>query len=299
MNYYDVRGYFVEHIKNLLGVTNFTVYSRRRWHSFEKLIFRKKYTADDIIDCLKKAGVPSGRPLVVHSAMGAFYNYKGTANELIDKLLEFIGTEGTLCMPAYPNDKFNTGIVFDVRSSKSAAGYLSEIFRKYPNVRRSLNQLHSVCALGRDAEYITSEHHLSDICFDEHSPYQKIEKLGGFTVNLGMPKWYVGTAEHICEAKLYGKVPYFTEKFRIEKEYTYLDYDGNVFKHKMHSSSDLQYLRQKSPRIIDKYFDKSKYTRIKLSNIWITVFDIQYLSEKLSDLAQKGITIYKTPKFFY
>lgn len=298
MNYYEIKGFIVERIKGFLGVGNFTVYSRRRWQKVEKMFFRKKYTADDIIDCLKKAGVPSGKPLVVHSSMSAFYNYRGTVNELIDKLIDFIGPEGTLCMPAYPYDKYNTEIVFDVRSSKSAAGYLSEVFRQYPNVCRSLNQLHSVCALGRDAEYITSEHHMSDICFDEHSPYQKIEELGGFTVNLGMPKWYVGTAEHICEAKLYGKVPYFTEKFKIEKEYTYIDYNGSVLKHKMHSSSNLLYIRKKSPNIIDGYFDKSKYKRIRLSNIWISVFDIKYLSSRLLDLAQRGITIYKAPKFF-
>ncbi len=298
MNYYEIRGYIVERIKSLLRITNFRVYFRRRWQIFEKMFFHKKYTADDIIDCLRNAGVPSGKPLVVHSAMGAFYNYKGTANELIDKLIDFIGPEGTLCMPAYPKDKYNTDIVFDVRSSKSAAGYLSEVFRRYPNVRRSLNQLHSVCALGHDADYITGEHHLSDICFDEHSPYQKIEKLGGFTVNLGMPKWYVGTAEHICEAKLYGKLPFFTEKFRIVKEYTYLDYNGEVFKHRMHASTTLRYVRKKSTHIIDENFKKDKYKRIRLSNLWITVFDIEYLSKRLMELAMKGITIYANPHFF-
>lgn len=298
MNYYIIKSSIGHKIKNIIGISNFSLYSRRKLQKLQRLFYRKTYTADDIIACIKTAGVTSGKPIIVHSAMGTFYNYKGTANELIDKLLEFVGPEGTLCMPSYPVDKYNTGIVFDVRSSKSGAGYLTEVFRQYPNVRRSLNQLHSVCALGHDADYITREHQLSDICFDEHSPYHKIAELGGFTVNLGMPKWYVGTAEHLCEAKLYGKLSFFTEKFKIVKEFTYRTSDGDIYKHQMHATTDLLYIRSKNTRIIDNNFDKSKYKRIKLSNLWITVFDVKYLSERLTELAMDGITIYANPKFF-
>lgn len=298
MNYYDIKFDLASFIKRVFGISNLTLFARRRCHDIQKLIYHQSYTADDIIECIRQAGVPSGRPIIVHSAMSNFFNYKGTAEELIDKLLDFVGPEGTLCMPAYPFDKFNTNIVFDVRFSKSGAGYLTEVFRQYPNVQRSMNQLHSVCALGHDADFIVREHHLSDICFDEHSPYQKIAKLGGFTVNLGMPKWYVGTAEHICEAQLYGRLPFFTEKFRIVKEYTYLDYNGNVFKHKMHAGTDLQYIRKRSAHIIDDNFSSNKYKRIRLSNIWVTVFDVAYLSERLTELAMNGKTIYSNPKFF-
>lgn len=298
MNYYEVKHSVGGRIKSFLGIVNFSLFARRKWQRFQKLLYHKTYTADDIIDCIKKAGVKPGKPIIVHSAMGSFYNYRGTANELIDKLLEFVGPMGTLCMPAYPVDKFNTDIVFNVRSSKSGAGYLTEIFRQYPHVQRSLNQLHSVCALGHDADYIVKEHQLSDICFDEHSPYQKIAELGGYTINLGMPKWYVGTAEHICEAKLYGVLPFFTEKFKIQKEFTYLDYNGRIIKHKMHAATNLQYVRKKNTHIIDTYFDKSKFKRIRLSNLWITIFDVRYLSERLMELAMNGITIYANPKFF-
>jgi len=296
MNYYRIQSYLAGKIKSFLGINNLTVYLRRRKQGFQKLFYHKKYTADDIIDCLIKAGVKPGRPIVIHSAFGNFYNFKGSAEDLINKLISFVGPQGTLCMPAYPYDKFNSEIVFDVRHSESAAGYLTEVFRKYSGVKRSLNQLHSVCALGADAEYITGEHQLSRICFDEHSPYQKIAELGGYSVSLGMPKWYIGTAEHICEAKLYGVVPLFTNKFSIEKEFTYIDYDGIIFKHRMLASSNLQYVRSKSTFIVDHFFDKTKYSRVKLSNIWVTVFDIQYLSRRLEELALENKTIYASPK---
>ena len=43
-------------------------------------------------------------------------------------------------------------------------------------------------------------------------------------------------------------------------------------------------------------FDKSKYHRTKLSNIWINVFEMKYLYNRLYELAIQGKTIYKSPK---
>ena len=299
MDLYIIRSKLVRWIKNVFNISNFTVFVRRRRQDIQKLFYHQKFSADEIINVIKQSGVNPGSTIIIHSAMGNFYNYTGTAEELIDKLINYLGPKGTLCMPAYPQDKFNTSKVFDVRTAKSAAGYLTEVFRHYPNVKRSLNQLHSVCALGENADYITGEHHLSRICFDDHSPFQKIAELGGFTVNLGMPKWFVGTAEHICEAKLYGRLPFFTEKFSIEKEFSYINEKGESYKHKMLASSNLPYVRKKSIAIIDKYFDKDKYKRTRLSNMWITVFDVKYLSEKLEQLAlEERETIYETPKYF-
>lgn len=297
MDYYCLRTKIVRLLKSLFNIANFTVYTRRRKQDIQKLFYRKKYTADDIIEVIRQSGVNPGRPILVHSAMGNFYNYQGTAEELIDKLLEFVGPEGTVCMPAYPKDKFNDQQVFDVRNTKSAAGYLTEVFRNKPGVNRSLNQLHSVCALGKDAEYITKDHHKSDTSFDALSPFYRIAELEGYSISLGMPKWYVGTGEHICESELCGQIPFFMEKFKIEKEYTYIDWHSNVVKHRMKALSEKQYTRTRSTKLFDKYFDSSRYKRTQLSNIWIVVFEMKYLKDRLTELGKQGITIYSSPKF--
>lgn len=297
MNYYQIRSKVITKIKKTFGIDNFTVFVRRRKQDIQKIFYRRKYTANDIIKVLKDSGVLPGKPVLIHSAMGNFYNYQGTADELIDKLIEFVGPEGTVCMPAYPKDKFNEHKIFDVRNTKSAAGYLTEVFRNRPNVCRSLNQLHSVCALGKDAEYITKDHHLSETSFDSLSPFYKIAELDGYSISLGMPKWYVGTGEHICESILCKKIPFFAEKFKIEKEFTYIDKDSNVVKHRMKAISYKRYVRSKKTKLFDRYFDKKKYNRKKLSNIWIVVFDMKYLKDRLIELGEEGITIYSSPSF--
>lgn len=294
----NISDYLVPLVKKLFGISDMTLFLRRKKQDFEKLFFHKKYTAEDIVRCLEEMGVERGKPIIVHSSMHNFYNYNGSADELIDKLIEYVGDNGTLCMPAFPSDKYNINNIFDVKQTPSAAGYLSEVFRKRAGVKRSLNKLHSVCALGKDADIITGDHHNSEICFDKHSPFYLIGQMGGYIVNLGMPRWYVGTGEHVCEALLYNKLSFFKDKFSNTYEFTYRDEKGIEIKHTMKTRSKVPYIRRTDTKLFDMYFDSSKFKRKRLSNIWITVFDMKYLYERLSELALEGIVIYSSPKFY-
>lgn len=282
-------------IKKTFGITDLHLFLRKKKQKVEKVFYKKKYTISDIIEVMRLAGIKPGHPLVLHSAFGSMYNFVGSPDDLIDGIIDYLGPDGTLCMPAYPHDKTNNNQIFDINRTPSAAGYLTEIFRKRQGVKRSMNQLHSVCALGKDADYITSEHHKSVTCFDEHSPYYIIGKLKGYSMSIGMPKWFVGTGEHVCESLLYGTNPFFTKKFEKALDFKYLDYNGDFIKHKMYAlpHDPDEYIRAHDTAIFDNYFDKNKFKRIRLSNIWICICDMEYLYTNLMDLAQKGIYIYK------
>lgn len=287
----------VKLVKRLFRIKNFTLFCRRKKQRIEKMFYRKKYTSDDIIEIVKASGVKPGHPLIVHSAYGNLYNYQGSADELIDRLLEYLGPDGTLCMPAFPKDKYNANVVFDVNNEPSAAGYLTEVFRKKNGVKRSANKLHSVCALGKDADLITGDHHNSRICFDEHSPFYIIGQLDGYILNLGLPKWYVGTGEHVCEALLFSKLRFFQNKFSKEIEFHSILQSGEIVKYKTLTKSVTPYVRCKSTKLFDKNFKSSFYRRTKLSNIWVTLFDMKYTYTRLYELALEGKTIYVSPKY--
>lgn len=293
----SIKTEIVKTVKKLFGIQNLSLFARKRRQSIERLFFHRKYTASELMAQLKEQGIKSGSVVIVHCAMNNFYNYHGTVDELIDGLLDLIGPEGTLCMPAYPADKNNPDKVFDVRNDKTAAGLLAETFRKRPGVKRSLNKLHSVCALGPKAMEITSEHHLSETCFDEHSPFYKIAQLGGVSVALGLQKYYIGTVGHVADSLLVNKLQFYKEKFTTPVTFTYLDAEGQMLKHTMMTKSAVPYVRSHSTRLIDENFDKTKYSRVRFSNIWINVFDVKYLVEQLCQLAMQGKTIYSSPKF--
>lgn len=284
--------------KNTFQIRNLTQTTRKHRRKIEKLIYRNTFTASDVVAAMKDLGMKKGDTIIVHCAMNNFYNYRGTVNELIDAILEALGPEGTLCMPAYPNKKYDTNIVFDVRNSKSAAGVLSEVFRNYPGVIRSLNQLHSVCALGPNADYLVSEHHLSEICFDRKSPFFKIGELNGLDFTLGLPKHFVGTVLHVSEALVAPSLKYFADRFSQEVVFNYIDENGNELKHTMKTRAKEPYVKRNSTSFIDRYFDPHKYGHKRLSNIWINCYDVKYTIDRLSELAYEGKVVYKYPKFY-
>lgn len=297
MTFFDARTQLVSIIKNLFGIKNLSFFIRKKRQGIERLFFHKKYTAKELVEELVKLDMRPGSTVLVHCAMNNFYNYRGTVDELIDELLRALGPEGTLCMPAYPYDKDNPDVIFDVKSDKTAAGLLAETFRKRPGVKRSLNKLHSVCALGPKAEEITGEHHLSTTCFDEKSPFYKIAQLNGLSIALGLPRYFIGTIEHVPESLLWHKYTFYKNKFTIPVTFTYKKMDGELFYHTMYTKSSTAYIRSRNTKLIDTYFNKEKYYRTRFSNIWINVYDANYLVKKLSALAFEGKTIFSHPKF--
>lgn len=295
---YNIYKKIVLTVKKTFGIRNLNLFVRKKRQRLEKLLYHRKFTAHELADELLRMGLKPGSVVIVHCAMNNFYNYQGTVDEIIDEILRAIGPEGTLCMPAFPYDKYNVDKVFDVRTEKTAAGLLAETFRKRPGVKRSLNQLHSVCALGPKAEYIVSEHHLSRTCFDEHSPFYKIYKLRGMSVSLGLPDYFIGTCAHVNECILRDELAYFRDKFTTPVSFHYIDKDGKSFTHSMLTHGKTRYIRNRSTRLFDTYFHKPYYVRERFSNIWINIFDVHYLVDTLTNLAREGIVIYTYPKFY-
>lgn len=298
MSYYYIYHSLVKPIKRLFGLEHLTDTFRKKMTKVERFFYHRKYTARELVEELKRLGLKPGQVVIVHSAMSSFYNYQGTPDELIDELLDAIGPNGTLCMSAYPKDKFNADKVFDVRTERSAAGLLTEVFRKRPGVKRSLNKLHSVCAIGPKADYIVGEHHLSTTSFDKHSPFYKIYELGGISIALGLHSYFMGTCIHVPESLLREKLAFFRDKFDYPVTYQYLDKDGNPFNHTTLTKAKAHYVRYRNTKFMDQYFDPSKYRRTRFSNLRITIWDVPYVVDTLTRLAYEGKTLYSHPKFY-
>lgn len=204
---------------------------RKRWSKkIGKIIYHKKFTSSDLIKIMMEMGLKKGSVVCIHSSMMQFYNYKGTALEIIESILKEIGPEGRLVMPAFPS-KPNIpyeDYIFDPRKDKTDAGYLAEVFRNYPGVNRSNNVHHSVCAIGKYAEYLVKNHIKGHNCWDEFSPRYKMCELNALIFNLGMPRSYMGTFHHCVEGILYKEHPYWSQFFSYRQKYNYLDENGQV-----------------------------------------------------------------------
>lgn len=137
----------------------------------------------------KNLGIQSGDILMIHSSYNSFGGVIGGAKTVINVLLKLLGETGTLIMPTYTPffcQQFNKiGIGFyDVENSPSQMGILTEVVRKNPNSKRTLNPIYSVSVMGMMKEYFGSE--LTNNVLGTESTFAKLHQVDAKIMNIGL-----------------------------------------------------------------------------------------------------------------
>lgn len=281
-------------IKSISGINDLSLVRKSFHKQIGKLFYHKKYNSEDLVRIMQDMGMRRGSVVCIHSSMKEFYNYTGTASDLIEKILECIGEDGTLMMPAFPDKHLvkRADYVFDPLSDKTGAGYLAETFRLFPGVKRSINVQHSVCAIGKFASYLTKDHQFSKDCWDEFSPWQRSLELGVLVFNLGLPRSFMGTFHHCIESKLKEEHPYWAQFFTSKEVYKYYDSNRDVCEYtNMVSRLD----RRTRKKQVTRFFDSDDWQIRKLSNLEIKVYYTAHCFPKMLKLGREGITVYYIP----
>jgi aminoglycoside 3-N-acetyltransferase len=149
-------------------------------------------------------GLRADTTVMVHSSLGRVGWTVGGPVTVIRALLEVLGTDGTLVMPAespYVSDPSTWNDprvmpewyetirenlpVFDPLTTPTTMGAVAEAFRTFPGTQRSGHPLVSVCANGRYAEEIT-RHHALEFCEGKGTPFEKLYDLDAYTLLLGV-----------------------------------------------------------------------------------------------------------------
>lgn len=185
-------------------------------------------------------GVEPGMGLIVHSSLSSVGWVLGGAPTVIWALLDALGDEGTLVMPAatpecldpaaWPNPVPEAWLeevrkqqpLFDRDTTPTSMGAIAETLRTWPRSLRSDHPVESVCALGPLALEITREHPLA---YSEgpDGPFGRLYELDFRTLLLGVG-FNRCTALHFAET-LVGKrrttvvrFPYREEGRRVWRE---------------------------------------------------------------------------------
>lgn len=169
---------------------------------------RSSLTAD-----LRALGVEPGNTLFVHSSFRSLGSVEGGAGTVVAALEDAVGSEGLILMPSFnliEGGNEQRAANWNVQTTRSTVGWLTEFFRQMPGTVRSDHYSHSVAARGRGAAEFVSGHRSQEglrspwdlapwgKTYGTHSPMMKAYRVHAKVLMLGVD-YSSSTAMHIVE----------------------------------------------------------------------------------------------------
>ena len=140
-------------------------------------------TLESLTSAFRDLGVHSGDTLLVHSSYKSLGPVDGGPQTVVDALLAALSLDGTLIMPSF-NFDFNKGKPWDVRSTPSQMGILTEFVRKDPRAKRVFHPIYSFAIIGKHAEMLGSLRYKSS--YERNSVFGKLRDLDGKIMVIGL-----------------------------------------------------------------------------------------------------------------
>jgi aminoglycoside 3-N-acetyltransferase len=172
------------------------------------------------------AGVEPGDTLLLHSNIKrTLMQYrrariKLTPDDILDSFLDAVGPDGTLLMPLF-NFDFTQGAAFDIRSTPSQMGALTEAARRHPDAVRTGHPVYSFAVIGHHASRFEKLDNVS--AYGDESPFAMLRDLDGKVGVLDLPDQHSMTFyHHVEEIKQVG--------YRYDKTFSgeYTGWDGST-----------------------------------------------------------------------
>ena len=140
-------------------------------------------TLESLTSAFRDLDVQMGDVLLVHSSYKSLGEVDGGPQTVIDALLAALGADGTLIMPTF-NFDFNKGKPWDVRSTPSQMGILTEFVRKDPRAQRVFHPIYSFAIIGKHAEMLGNLRYKSS--YERNSVFGKLRDLDGKIMVIGL-----------------------------------------------------------------------------------------------------------------
>ena len=140
----------------------------------------------ELVNGWRNLGVRLGGVLLVHSSLRSLGPLEGGAETVVLSLLEALGPQGTLLMPALSYRTVGPkSPLFNVITTPSCVGALPEYFRTRPGTLRSVHPTHSVSGVGPLVNSLLGEHIRSTTPCGPYSPFARLPEANGQILFLG------------------------------------------------------------------------------------------------------------------
>lgn len=167
----------------------------------------------EITAALHVVGVRPGDTVMFHSSLSSMGWVVGGADTVIDGFLDAVGPEGTVAVPTLcrmpDGERHLTFERWNIETSVSCVGRITEVLRHRPEAIRSDHGTHSVSAIGPRARELTANHGAAGLrlgpwgprAFARESPWQKFYDWNVAYCFLGINFLY-NTMVHFVESRL-------------------------------------------------------------------------------------------------
>jgi aminoglycoside 3-N-acetyltransferase len=259
---------------------------------------------DELMNFLENIGIKKGTTLIVHSSYDALSVTRKLPKDIVNELVNLVGSTGNVIMPA--NRIFDYSInpvVFDVKRNRIWTGALPFALFLNKNSIKSKFPINSIVSIGPDSEsFVCDELNEEDTppC-GRNSAWYKLYLKNATIISLGVDLTHSLTMTHLVEdcwfdewpiSEWYDKVSYniYEEKsnklFRILQRKSYI---GKFFYAESKLASDLE-----RENILSAY----NYKGIKIQ-ILNSINLVEFLkSKRPSSYPFYGLKTYKILKWF-
>jgi len=182
--------------------------------------WRYSFGPSELLKALRDLGIQPGDAILVHSAVSGFEGFRGELPDVIATLQEAVGVNGTLLMPTLSMsgsaiEFAQSGKIFNLRTTPSQVGLLTEVFRRSPDVMRSVHPTHSVAVRGPETGWWIANHHLAGTPCGLGSPFHCLLERRGKILLAGVgisAMTFYHCIEEILESRM-PESPFTAERY--------------------------------------------------------------------------------------
>ncbi len=191
-----------------------------RWRDKPRVQTAKR---EELKQYLREIGVNKGALVMAHTAVSDLRLYDespgravpggflAAANNLVNDLLELVGPEGTLVMPAHAHYQGEDALLsskerertifYDPQSTPCGVGLANELFWRRKGVLRSLHPYNSLAACGSLADELLHNNlnHDKPLPHGIYSGYYRFSLKNGLVISIGVPLQNSMTLMHAPE----------------------------------------------------------------------------------------------------
>ena len=124
----------------------------------------------------KRIGLEEKDVVFIHSSFKSFGGVEGGPQTVIDALISTLGNEGTLIVPRFNFDFSTHNTPWDIRTTPSQTGIISEFVRKDPRSFSVFHPIYSFSIIGKHAKELVKHRYKGS--YSKDSIFYKLRILG-------------------------------------------------------------------------------------------------------------------------